>query len=418
MSFSIGSAAVLALDNGLARTPPMGWMTWERFRCATDCTVDPENCLDEGLIKQHVDILAQPEWRSAGYKRVNIDDCWSSMERTSDGKLTANATRFPSGMKALADYAHRQGVGLGTYNDLGTKTCGGYPGECKDEECTIPGYMAVDMRTYADWGIDGLKMDGCNSIHSYEVLDPAYIFIGEQLNRTGRPFLYSCSWPDYIRSAQLTVNYSKTAEHCNLWRMYDDIQDSWGSVTDIIDWVGDNAPKGSPMQRVAGPGGWNDPDMLIIGNYALSVDQARTQMALWCIMAAPLLMGNDLRNLDSKMKEILLNAEVIAVNQDALGVQGWRVGQSKDFCHEHDVWMKPLSGGDVAVALWFRSFCGTHEQVSFTWGDVELDADQPMAVRDLFDRKSLGTFTGTFTAFVNPHGIRMLRLSAGSSVSA
>jgi alpha-N-acetylgalactosaminidase len=214
--------AVEALDNGLARTPPMGWMTWERFRCEVDCAADPNNCINEKLIQQHVDVLAQPEWRTAGYKYVNIDDCWANGQRSA-GKLVGNTSRFPSGMKQLADYAHSKGISLGTYNDMGTLTCGKYPGECKDEQCTLPGYMSVDAQTYAGWGIDSLKMDGCNSIHTTQILDAAYIFMGHALNKTGRPILYSCSWPDYIRTApaNLTVNYTQTAEHCNIWRMCD-----------------------------------------------------------------------------------------------------------------------------------------------------------------------------------------------------
>ena len=187
---------------------------------------------------------------------------------------------------------------------MGTLTCGKYPGECKDEQCTLPGYMAVDAETYASWGIDSLKMDACNSYHTHEILDPAYIFMGNSLNKTGRPVLYSCSWPDYIRdnsSGTGPVDYHNTAKHCNLWRTYNDIQDSWESVTTIVDWVGDNAPTNG-MLDAAGPGAWNDPDMLIIGNFALSFEQAKAQMALWCIMAAPLLMGNDLRNLSQDMR--------------------------------------------------------------------------------------------------------------------
>jgi hypothetical protein len=127
-------------------------------------------------------------------------------------------------MKGLADYVHSKGLKLGTYNDMGTSTCGKYPGECKDTHCTLPGYMTVDAQTYADWGIDSLKMDGCNSVHTHAILDPAYIFMGDSMNKTGRPILYSCSWPDYIRSIPATVDYANTAAHCNIWRMYGDIQ--------------------------------------------------------------------------------------------------------------------------------------------------------------------------------------------------
>ena len=409
------AARAAALDNGLARTPPMGWMTWERFRCEIDCDADPDNCISEQLIKSHADILAAPEWRSLGYQYINIDDCWANWNRTG-GKLVANTSRFPSGMKSLGNYVHGKGLKIGTYNDMGTLTCGKYPGECKDELCTLPGYMTTDADTYAGWGIDSLKMDGCNSYHTHEILDPAYIFMGDALNKTGRPFLYSCSWPDYIRtnsSGTGPVDYRNTAAHCNLWRMYNDIQDSWESVTTIIDWVGDNGPTNG-MLDAAGPGAWNDPDMLIIGNFALSVEQSKAQMALWCIMAAPLLMGNDLRNLAPEMKAILTAKEVVAVDQDPLGKQGWRVAQKKRtnewVCDAYDAWMKPLDGGDLAVVLWNRGTCGTHRQLAVSWSALGLLAGQKMAARDLFLEKDLGTVSDELSGWVNPDGVLMVRL--------
>lgn len=359
---------------------------------------------------QHADILSQPEWREAGYEYVNIDDCWANWNRTSDGKLLANTTRFKSGMHALADYVHTRSLKLGTYNDMGTATCDTYPGECKDETCTLPGYMTVDAETYAAWGIDSLKMDGCNSIHSHKILDPAYEFLGAAINKTGRPIMYSCSWPDYIRTSDSVVNYSNTAQHCNIWRMYTDIQDSFTSMAGIVDWVGDNAPNNG-MLDAAGPGHFNDPDMLIIGNFGLSHEQSKAQMALWSIMAAPLLMGNDLRNLDPQMKAILLAKEVIAVDQDVDGRQGWRVAKDTGFCTAHDIWMRPLSGGDVAVVMWNRGICGVHRILSFNWTTVELPSSQPMRLRDLFLERDLGVFTANFSSFVNPDGVRMLRLS-------
>jgi len=409
--FTIIVNVVHTLDNGLALTPPMGWLAWERFRCEVDCNVDPDNCVDEKLFMQHADILAQPEWRKAGYEYINIDDCWANWERDSNQRLVGNSTRFPSGMKQLAEYIHSKGLKFGIYNDMGTETCGAYPGECKDEQCTLPGYMGIDAATYAAWGVDSLKMDGCNSNHSSEVLDTAYIFMGDELNNTGRDILYSCSWPDYIRLNGLTVNYTKIASHCHLWRMYGDIQDSWDSVVNIIDWIGQQGPKDGFLE-VAGPGRWNDPDMLIIGNFALSYEQSKTQMALWSIMAAPLLMGNDLRNLDPKMKEILLAEEVIAVNQDVLGKQGYLVSKvNESFCNKYDIWMRHLHGGDIAVAFWARSTCGLHMQITVNWQQIELSETQPMKVRDLFEQKDLGSFMGSFTSFVNLHGTMLLRFS-------
>mmetsp|Transcript_29962 Transcript_29962/g.95861 ORF Transcript_29962/g.95861 Transcript_29962/m.95861 type:complete len:438 (+) Transcript_29962:56-1369(+) len=419
--------ASVALDNGVARTPPMGWMTWERFRCTADggdvagggtsqpsCAEDPENCISERLVRQHAEIMARPEWRGAGYEYLNIDDCWENWRRSPGGKLTPNSTRFPHGMRALADYVHSLGLKLGTYNDMGTETCGGYPGECKDESCSLPGYMGVDAATYAGWGIDSLKMDGCHSVHTHGVLDPAYRCMGEALNRTGRPVLYSCSWPDYIRTAkgEAPVNYTETAMRCNMWRMYNDIQDSYESVSGIIDWVGDHA-EANGMLAAQGPGAWNDPDMLLVGNFGLSLTQAKAQMALWSIMAAPLMMGNDLRRLSEEMKAVLLAREVIAVDQDPLGKQGRRVFQLKGSqCGAHDVWARPLANGDTAVVLWNRGVCGTHSLLGFDWPTVGVaDASRRMAVRDLFEQRDLGVHAGSFSSFVDLSGVLMLRLS-------
>ena len=364
---------------------------------------------------QHADILAQPEWYSLGYRYVNIDDCWANRERDSRGKLVPDTMRFPKGMAWLADYVHRKGLKLGTYNDMGTKTCGGYPGECGDKNCTFEkSYMKLDAETYAAWGVDSLKMDGCNSVHTHAVLDPAYVHMGDALNQTGRRILYSCSWPDYIRTKPAVVNYSMTAQHCNIWRMYDDIQDSHESMTGIVDWVGDNAPKNG-MLSAAGPGHFNDPDMLIIGNDGLSYEQSKAQMALWCIMAAPLLMGNDLRNLAPEMKAILTAKEVIAVDQDPLGKQGYRVAQSKGRgCRAHEVWVKPLAGGDIAFVLWFRGVCGTHTKLSVDWATLGIDPSAKMNARDLFERKDLGVFCGSFAGWVNSQGVLMVRLSKAS----
>jgi alpha-N-acetylgalactosaminidase len=278
--------------------------------------------------------------------------------------------------------------------------------------------MNVDAQTYAGWGIDSLKMDGCNAINSHEVMDPAYKYMGKALNTSGRPVMYSCSWPFYVGS----LNWSVTAATCNMWRIYADIEDSWRSVQGIIDWMGDysgNRTHPSPWRAAAGPGSWNDPDALIIGNFALSRTQAETQMAMWSIMAAPLLMGNDLRNLDPEMKAILLADEVIAVDQDPLGKQGCRVFHApcdpsgSCGCCAGDVWMRELAGGDLAVVLWNRGEDGTHRQVTATWHDLGIEDEmQAFKVRDLFKKKDLGTFYGEFSPFVDIDGVVMVRMTA------
>jgi hypothetical protein len=322
-------------------------------------------------------------------------------------------------MKALGDYVHSKGLQFGTYNDIGTRTCSGYPGACNDTVCTLPGYMDLDAATYAGWGIDSLKMDGCNSVPTPAEMDAAYEHMGAALNASGRPILYSCSWPFYVDQGSL--NWTAVRDTCNLWRVNGDIQDSWRSLQEVIDWMGDhggNQSHPSPWRAVAGPGAWNNPNVLIIGNFGLSRTQAEAQMALWAIMAAPLLMGNDLRNLDPEMKAILLADEVIAVDQDPLGKQGGRVvhfpcdPDGGCGCCAHDVWMRELANGDLAVVLWFRGEDGTHSEIAVSWPDLGIaDPGQRYTVRDLFKKVDLGVFAGEFSAFVDIDGVVMVRMT-------
>lgn len=210
----------LGLENGLARTPPMGWLAWERFQCNTDCVRDPENCISERLFKEMADALVTEGYRDAGYQYVNIDDCWSTMERDATGRLQPDPVRFPSGMKHLADFIHARGLKFGIYGDVGTKTCVGYPGSM--------GHLYTDAQSFADWTVDMVKMDGCNAgIHEFERL---YTDFHNAINRTGRPMVYSCSWPAYEVLHGTTPNYNKIGKYCNLWRNYMDIAGDRKSV--------------------------------------------------------------------------------------------------------------------------------------------------------------------------------------------
>ncbi len=315
-----------ALDNGLARTPPMGWLIWERFRCNIDCKNDPNNCVSEKLVKEMADRLVEDGYKDVGYEYVNIDDCWSAKERDSQGRLQADPVRFPSGIKALADYVHSRGLKFGIYGDYGTKTCAGYPGSLN--------YLEIDAKTFASWGVDMLKLDGCNS--NVSTMKTGYPEMTKYLNATGRPILYSCSWPDYERASHVPINYTSVADNCNIWRNYNDIQDSWGSVAGIIEYYGVNQ---KTLVPVAGPGHFNDPDMLIIGNKGLNVNQSNAQMAMWAIFAAPLLMSNDLRNIQPVYRDILQNKEVIRINQDPAGKMGKKM---LEFGSTVEVWLRPL----------------------------------------------------------------------------
>ncbi|XP_072914607.1 alpha-galactosidase A [Hemitrygon akajei] len=338
LGFLIAGSALLrgtrGLENGLARTPVMGWLHWERFLCNVDCRSDPHNCISEQLYMQMADIMAAEGWKDAGYEYVCIDDCWLAARRDSNNRLQPDPLRFPSGIKHLADYVHSKGLKLGIYQDVGTHTCAGYPGSF--------GFYELDAKTFAEWGVDLLKFDGCNFIN-IDLLIEGYKNMSLALNRTGRGIVYSCEWPLYLQPFQ-QPNYTDIKNHCNQWRNYIDISDSWSSLKSIISWT---ATHQNVIQSVAGPGGWNDPDMLVIGNFGLSRNQQVTQMALWAIMAAPLLMSNDLRNLNPESKALLQNRFVIAINQDPLGIQGHHVTKQGNF----DLWSRPLAGGGFAYAI-------------------------------------------------------------------
>ncbi|GFR91502.1 alpha-N-acetylgalactosaminidase, partial [Elysia marginata] len=238
----------VALDNGLARTPPMGWLSWERFRCNTDCKNDPEHCISEQLYKRQADLMVSEGYRDVGYEYVNIDDCWPTKTRDTDGKLVADPDRFPSGIKALSRYMHSKGLKLGIYEDFGSKTCAGYPGS--------EFYMETDANTFAEWEVDSLKFDGCNS--DPKDMPYGYPIMGKFLNMTGRPILFNCQWPGYLVGQGIQPNYTAIRNSCNQWRNFVDVQDNWDNVVKIIDHYGDNKDNSSVF---AGPGGWNDPDM-------------------------------------------------------------------------------------------------------------------------------------------------------------
>lgn len=384
---------VVANDNGLARTPPMGWMAWERFRCDTDCKEDPVNCISEKLFRDMADRLFEDGWKELGYEYVIIDDCWMSGKRDQQGRLQPDPERFPGGIPKLAQYLHDRGLKLGIYADMGQWTCMGFPGTTlKDIE--------KDAQTFASWGVDYLKFDGCNSNAVEQML--GYPLMSKALNATGRPMVYSCSWPVYVGSLPPEVNYTLLGDICHLWRNYYDIQDSWNSVQFILDWFMTNQDY---LQPAAKPGGWNDPDMLIIGNFGLSEDQARSQMALWSIMAAPLIMSNDLRNLDNAARAILQNRAALTINQDPLGIQGRRILKEKS---RIEVYWRPLVGS--ASALVFLSRRSDMPYLYHTsLSKLNYDDGQYVAY-DVFTNTKLKPMSSkaVFTVSINPSGVVML----------
>ena len=233
----------------------MGWMSWEVFRCDVDCAKAPNDCIGERLYQTTADAMVAGGYVAAGYDTVHIDDCWEqrSPPRDERGRLAPNATRFPSGMAALARYMHDRRMRLGTYSDEGTQTCGKYPGS--------KGHERVDASTFAEWGVDYLKLDGCNEPHSAYPAD--YAVMGAALRASGRPIVFSCSWPAYLGDNETAKPYERiAAAGCNLWRNWHDVQCNWDSLSSIIDHFGNHSVR---LQAVAGPGRWNDADMLLVG---------------------------------------------------------------------------------------------------------------------------------------------------------
>jgi len=361
---------------------------WERYRCIIDCDTYPKQCVSDGLFRRTADIMEADGYLKAGYNYVNIDDCWPEHARTEDGTLVADKKRFPNGIKELADYVHGKGLKLGIYTDFGTLTCGGYPGSIF--------HMQKDANTFAEWGIDMLKVDGCYSCNN--LFHDGYETFGFWLNQTQRPILYSCSWPAYIPKDK---PYKEIAKYCNIWRNYGDIQDSWGSVMSIINYNGDHQDEIIPY---VSNGAYNDIDMLLIGDYSLSEDQSKTQFAMWSILAAPLFMSADLSSMKDWQKDILLNTEVIAVNQDPMGKMGRRFYKQNN----QQNWVRDLADGGMAVAIMStREDNPVFMSVDFS----QLKITTPMHVRDLYQHKDLGVFNGTFKAMVNPSGVVMVKLT-------
>jgi alpha-galactosidase len=298
--------------NGLAKTPPMGWNSWNLFN----------RNVDDKVVREIADAMVSSGMKAAGYIYVNIDDTWEAPDRDANGNIVTNK-KFPD-MKALADYVHSKGLKLGIYSGPGRLTCASYLASYGHEE--------QDAKTWAAWGIDYLKYDWCSArgLYKPEEMKGAYLFMGQALRKTGRPIVYSlCQY------GEQDVGEWGAAAGGNLWRTTSDIRDQWQSMVNI------GFVQQPGREKFAGVGHWNDPDMLEIGNGGMTDTEYKTHMSLWCMLAAPLLAGNDLRKMTPAISEILLNKEVIAIDQDKAGIQGARVKQDG----ETEIWKKPLSKG-------------------------------------------------------------------------
>ena len=372
------SGTVDALDNGLAKTPPMGWNSWNKFACN----------VSEQLIKEAADAIVSTGMKDAGYEYVVIDDCWQ-IERDDQGNIIPDPKRFPSGMKALADYVHSKGLKFGLYSDAGTLTCQKRPGS--------RGYEFQDARQYAAWGVDYLKYDWCST--STQNAPASYSIMRDALVKAKRPIVFSiCEWGS-------SKPWTWARDVGNLWRTTGDIQDCWDCKRD---WGGMGfvhiLDLQAGLESIAGPGHWNDPDMLEVGNGGMSTTEYRSHFSLWCILAAPLMAGNDIRSMTPEIAEILKNKEVIAVDQDPMGLQGRRIRRDG----ETEVWAKQLNDGGRAVVLFNRS--SAEKEISVNWRDIGYPDQLSASVRDLWAHKDLGKLSGSFSARVPSHGVVMVTI--------
>jgi alpha-galactosidase len=373
---ALSAQSAEAWDNGLALAPPMGWNSWNKFGCN----------VSEDLIKSMADAMVSSGMKDAGYQYVVIDDCWQ-VKRDASGNIVPDAQRFPSGIKALADYIHSKGLKFGIYSDAGTQTCAGRPGS--------RGHEYQDALQYAAWGVDYLKYDWCHTGKANA--ESTYTIMRDALKIAGRPIVFSlCEWGS--NQPWLWAN-----DVGNLWRTTGDISDCWNCKNDALGFV-QILDRQDGLETYAGPGHWNDPDMLEVGNGGMSTTEYRSHFSFWCLLAAPLIAGNDLKNMSPEIKEILTNKEVIAVNQDPLGMQGRRVRKNGAI----DVWAKQLKDGNRAVVLFNRGEGET--EISVSWEELGYPGHLSAAVRDLWLKKDLGKFTGTFSAKVSSHGVVMVKV--------
>ena len=347
----------------------MGWNSWNKFACD----------VSEQLIREIADAMVSSGLKAAGYQYVNIDDCWQ-VSRDAQGNIVADPVRFPSGIKALADYVHSKALKLGVYTDAGRLTCQKRPGSFDHE--------FQDAKTYASWGVDYVKVDWCYS----EGLDPEvqYAKFRDALAQAGRPIVFSiCNWG-------VKAPWRWGPKTGNLWRTTGDISDKYDSMSLI-------GFSQNGLEKFAGPGHWNDPDMLEVGNGGMDRDEYRTHMALWALLAAPLLAGNDLRSMTAETKEMLTNREVLAVDQDSKGVQGHRIWEEGPL----EIWVKPLDDQSQAVALFNRS----EAPLKMTLDFKAIGLSPPAKVRDLWEHKDIAAVQDTYTVEVPKHGVVLLKVS-------
>ncbi len=371
------SLSIYAQKKDLALTPPMGWNSWNHFNCD----------INETVVREIADAMVENGMADAGYAYIVIDDCWQ-IDRYPNGILIADPIRFPSGIKALVDYVHSKGLKFGIYSDAGKKTCQERPGSLN--------YEAIDAATFQEWGVDYIKYDWCH--HGFKKAKNTYPIMGNELYQLNQDIVYSvCNWG-------WGNPWEWAPEFSHLWRTTWDIEacfDCRGNLIrkNVLEIIDLNAP----LAQYAGPGAWNDPDMLEVGNGDLSFDENVAHFSMWCMMAAPLIAGNDLRTMDETTLSILSKKEMIAIDQDPLGIQGFRIYENPFF----EIWLKPLQDGSKAVCFFNR---GTNNvEYKINWKEL-LALTNDYQVLNVWEDKIHPSAMQDLNIKLNPNSVEVFRL--------
>ena len=385
---AVSSVALAQKFDGLALTPPMGWNSWNTFA----------DKINEKLIRETADIMIANGMRDAGYTYIVVDDCWESMARDANGNLVPDPLKFPSGMKALGDYLHSKGFKFGIHSCAGTKTCGGYPGG--------RGHEFQDARNYAAWGVDFLKYDWCD--HGTADARETYRTMRDALHTAGRPILFSlCEWGQ-------NKPWEWAGDTGHMWRTTGDIYSSydgrkgwetgWKRILDMqYSLVESNGPDG--IGKYAGPGHWNDPDMLEVGTDGLTFAESRAHFSMWCMIAAPLMAGNDIRQMKPEYRDMMTNKDVLAIDQDALGKQGFRA--LADPGKSIEIWVRELSNGEWAVCALNTNSAAT--DITVEWHRL-WTIKGPCQVHDVWANKDIGDTSKSTVVHLDSHDVVLYRL--------
>jgi hypothetical protein len=398
-SVAFFTGAVFGLNNGLARLPPMGWISRQRFGCNVDCIRYPDDCISEHLVRSMADAIVSRGFLAAGYQYIVLGDCWMDMNRDNNGQLRGDLHRFPSGITASVNYVHSRGLKFGLYIDLGNNTCGGFPGS--------QDYLNTDAQTLSEWGVDYITVGACG-IKDIQSCNEGYVTFGHLLNQTGRQIFYSCDWPQVLRHLGSQANMTAVVQTCNQYRTYDDMTDNWQTLLNVLNYYASYDPL---IKNYSSPGSFNDPDQLVIGDYGLSTNQQQIQMSLWSMMSAPLFVSADLRAIGSESVHILFNRIALSIDQDNLGILGLETRLMGDV----HIWQKPIEpSGSYAIAFIYTNIAGGPTRVSVLLSDIGLTTAARFLVTEAFTQRSYGILKPWYTlnCEINPNGALLFQFIA------